>query len=111
MQAARSGGVHRPASGELIEGGAGPFYIALSRQTFYLLAAIFASLAPLVLYLVRDASIPVHVVVILGVSMESGTLAHIYLERIRRSPVLLGWAAHAAVTAALFAMLAALLLR
>lgn len=96
---------HQRGTGTLVEGVAGPFYIALNHATFYLLAGIFVSAAPLIVYLVRNASDPARVVVAFGVAMETGTLVHILLERIRGYPVLLSWIAHALVSAVILALL------
>ena len=95
---------------QLIEGDVGPFYVALNQAAFYLLAVIFAALVPLVAWLLRDASMPLQVLVAGGSALEAGAIAHIYVQRVRgRSPAL-GWSVHAVVAAlvaaALFAALA-----
>ncbi len=82
----------------LVEGSVGPFYIAFSRATFYLLCAIYLTIAPLLIWVIRDSSTSVRLVVAAGLAMETGALAHIYLERIRDIHKLASWSAHAVVS-------------
>jgi len=93
----------------LVEGSVGPFYIAFSRATFYLLVVIYLTIAPLLVYVIRDASTSVRLVVAAGLAMETGALAHIYLERIRDVHKLASWGAHAVVSIAAFGLILALL--
>ena len=93
----------------LVEGSVGPFYIAFSHATFYLLTVIYVSIAPLLVYVIRDASTSVRIVVAAGLAMETGALAHIYLERIRDVHKAASWGAHAVVSIAAFALILALL--
>ena len=67
----------------LVEKFVGPFYIAFSHATFYLLTVIYLTTAPLLVYVIRDSSTSVRIVVAAGLAMETGALAHIYLARIR----------------------------
>jgi hypothetical protein len=61
----------------LTVGSVGPFYVALNRAALYLVSGIFLTAAPLVIFVLRDASTPVRLVVSFGVSMDTGTLAQI----------------------------------
>jgi len=94
----------------LIIGSAGPFYVALNRPTFYLLAGIFLTMAPVIVFFLRDASRPVQLAVSFGISMETGTLAHIWLERVRGMRGVLPWVVHLAVGLLVFAVIVTLVL-
>ncbi|MBI2724557.1 MAG: hypothetical protein HYX50_05790 [Chloroflexi bacterium] len=87
---------------ELIEGFAGPFYVALNRATFYLLGVIFISMAPLIVFLVRDQPSGVRIAVSIGVAMESGTLVHVYIERVLGMKGPVPWMVHLAVAGVLY---------
>ena len=100
-----SGATSEQRTGGLVEGSVGPFYIAFSHATFYLLAGIFATIAPLLIYVIRDSSASVQVVVAAGVAMETGALVHIYLERIRDIHKAESWGAHAIISAIVFALI------
>lgn len=95
----------------LIEGEAGPFYVALNRAAFYLLTAVFAALVPLVAWILRDASMPIRAAVSAGCALEAGALAHIYVQRVLGRSAPAAWTAHALVAvlsgSALFAALVA----
>jgi hypothetical protein len=97
------------AADGLIVGSVGPFYVALNRATFYLAGAIFLTAAPWIILFIRDAATPVRLVVSFGVSMETGTLVHVWMERVRGMEGLLPWMAHLAVTVVLFGAILALL--
>lgn len=83
---------------DLIEGGAGPFYVALNRATFYLIAGVFVAIVPIVLYVIRDAPAPVAAAVALGIALESGAVVHIMIERVMKRPSRLAWSAHIAIS-------------
>lgn len=104
-----SGVTREQRAGGLVEGSVGPFYIGFSHATFYLLAGIFATIAPLLIYVIRNSSTSVQVVVAAGLAMETGALAHIYLERVRDIHKLASWGAHAIVSGAALALILAVL--
>jgi hypothetical protein len=93
----------------LIVGSVGPFYVALNRATFYLVGGIFLIVAPVLILLIRDGSTPLRLAVSFGVSMETGTLAHVWMERILGMRGALPWAAHGLITLALFGLILSLL--
>ncbi|MEX0750114.1 MAG: hypothetical protein WD359_04820 [Dehalococcoidia bacterium] len=102
--------VSRDARDGLIEGAVGPFYVAINRATFLLVTAIFLAIIPVVVYLLRDASVPLIWVVAGGISLEAGAVAHIAVERVLRKPVRQAWMAHGAVSGLLVVTLLAILL-
>jgi len=95
---------------DLIEGGVGPFYVALNRAAFFLVAGVFVAIIPVALYLVRDAALPIMITVAGGIALEAGAVAHILLERVMRRPAREAWVAHAIVSAGLAAALVTILL-
>lgn len=95
--------------GQLIEGSIGPFYIAISRATLYLLAAVFFPLAGAALFWLRDSAPAVRIVLAFGIGMETGTLIHIFLEKIRGWPAVGARVAHAAAVALVTVVLLGLL--
>jgi hypothetical protein len=94
---------------DLIEGGVGPFYVALNRATFFLVAAIFFAAAPVVAFVLRDAPLALRIAVLAGIALESGAVAHIACERVFHAPARIGWAAHVAVSALVAAALFAVM--
>ena len=104
-----SGDVSNNRTDGLVEGSVGPFYIAFSHATFYLLTVIYLSIAPLLVYVIRDASATVRIAVAAGLAMETGALVHIYLERIRDVHKAASWGVHAVVSIAALALILAVL--
>ena len=87
----------------LIIGSAGPFYVALNHAAFYLVVIIFFIAAPIVVFVLRDAGSLVRVVVAGGIAMETGTIVHIWLERVRGWRGAAPWVIHGGVAGAVFA--------
>jgi hypothetical protein len=91
----------RHAGGQLIEGGIGPFYVAVNRAAFFLVAGVFIAVIPLVVYLIRDASTPIVFAVVAGIALEAGAVAHIMVERVLTFTARAAWLSHAAVSVAM----------
>src|SRR5262245_50232041 len=89
----------------LIEGNAGPFYVAMNRATFYLCASIFIITAPIVVYLMRSAPLGWRISVEAGTAIEMGTLLHILVDRVYGWRPLPAWGLHGATAAILFGIM------
>jgi hypothetical protein len=94
--------VERAQRSNLIEGNAGPFYVAMNRATFYLCSGIFIATAPVVIYLMHDAPSGWRYTIEAGTAVEVGTLLHIAVDRIYGWPPSAAWAVHAGAAVAVF---------
>jgi hypothetical protein len=89
------------SDGKLIEGGIGPFYVAVNRAAFLLVAGVFFAVIPVVIYLTRDAATPVALAVVAGIALEAGAVAHIMTERVLGFASRAAWLSHTAVSVAM----------
>jgi hypothetical protein len=72
--------------GRLIEGGVGPFYVAMNAATFYLIAGSY-TVATLVLAVVLRGRAPgLRLALAVFIPFETGLLAHIYAEKLAGWP-------------------------
>ena len=96
--------------GALIEGGIGPFYVAMNAATFYLIAAAYAVASVVLAIVLRGRAPALRIALAVFIPFEAGLLAHIYAEKLagwgKRSATLL----HVAVSL-VFIPLALLTLR
>ncbi len=79
--------------GPLIEGGIGPFYVAMNAATFYLIAAAYVVASVLLAIVLRGRAPALRVALAIFIPFEAGLLAHIYVEKLagwgKRSATLL----------------------
>ena len=71
-----------PPRQPMIEGRAGPFYVAVNPATFYLIAALYAVVSVLLVFLLRDRAPLLRLALAVFIPFETGLLAHIYVEKI-----------------------------
>ena len=83
----------RPKGGPLIEGGIGPFYVAMNAATFYLIAVAYALASVVLAVVLRGRAPALRLALAVFIPFEAGLLAHIYVEKLagwgRRSATLL----------------------
>lgn len=70
----------------LIEGRAGPFYVALNAATFYLIAAVYAVASVVLVFVLRDKAQVFRLALAVFIPFETGLLAHVYVEKLRGWP-------------------------
>ena len=83
----------RSPPGRLIDGGIGPFYVAINAATFYLIAAVYLVASVALVFILRDRAPGLRLALAIFIPFEVGLLAHIYAEKLacwsRRSAILL----------------------
>jgi hypothetical protein len=68
--------------GPLIEGGVGPFYVAMNAATFYLIAAIYLVASIGLAVALRGRAPLLRLGLAIFIPFETGLLAHIYVEKL-----------------------------
>jgi hypothetical protein len=68
--------------GPLLEGGIGPFYVAVNAATFYLIAATYAVATVALALLLRGRAPGVRLALAVFIPFETGLLAHVYAEKV-----------------------------
>lgn len=71
--------------GRLIEGGIGPFYVAVNAATFFLIAGVYLVVSLALVFLLRERAPALRLALAIFIPFETGLLAHVYVEK------LVGW--------------------